>query len=378
MKYVPNLFTKPAEYKAYRTLPGDVLDTIEPCFICTPLNVPYEDSNASKILEENISKSVTALADCLNGQPLIRRPQKSYLDLGRFNPWLVTTQGRHPLTAMFDGLRDNGVFPKPVARLSMDQRGIAAIHDEIRRTNYGCGVRLTSWDFEHPGLEHRLEDLIEYLATDPMNVDLMVDIGPTSSTTPGFLFYLDKLKKLNQWREIILIGGGFPKDLTKIPEGIYEQLRYEWLYFLETLEAGIVEGQSFSFGDYTTRHPLYSQPAEKFPPSPSVRFTGIDAIKIYRGKRSEDKSNGAQYRQHARKIAESVDYPGEGYCYGDKFIAQVAARTIGPGGAFSWIVASESHHMTFMGRQIKRLGVLRGEGVPHGEGDSPKDSYPIQ
>ena len=126
---------------------------------------------------------------------------------------------------------------------------------------------------------------------------------------------------------------------------------------MENFHSEHLKGRVPGFGDFTTRNPKYSQKAENFPPSPSIRYTTEKGCKIYRGKHVKGKSNSVIYRQHAKDVVVSEDYPGPRFSFGDRYILEVAEGVKNPGGPMQWIKASEIHHITLLSRRIAGISV---------------------
>jgi hypothetical protein len=237
-------------------------------------------------------------------------------------------------------------------------RRIAAI-DKL-----GVCLRLEPDDFTD-ALKSEIDALLRKIEVEVEDVDLVIDskdaIQPSPTTQAAvWKAQLAQLPYQIGWNTLTVAGTGFPAALPASlfrPNGAAK--RHEWLAYKQ-LVASIKPLQRVpTFGDYATSHPVTALLDPRvLDPNAKIKYTIDDAWFIVVG--SQVKLNGrGQYVQLSQRIVQAKPpiFSGAGYSWGDKYIADCAAKTVGTGGTSTWPTVATNHHVT---RAIRDVASFHG------------------
>ena len=175
-----------------------------------------------------------------------------------------------------------------------------------------------------------------------------------------FLDLAQKITDLPKWRSFAFAGGSFPEDLTdcKLDE---ENLlpRLEWINWISRNGKNSLKRKP-AFADYTIQHPIYKEISQFYAPTASIKYTLDNEWLIMRGK----KQRYEMYLAHAKLLSGDNRYCGDGFSYGDKYIAEKAQhhdvymkdkKVGGTGSTETWLRAGINHHLALVADQIANL-----------------------
>ncbi len=203
--------------------------------------------------------------------------------------------------------------------------------------------------------------LISLLGLNFKDVDLLIDCGIINSSSPKFSNLLKVIPKVDEYRNFMVAGGAFPKDLSAYRKNERHSIpRREWIYWRDSAIALSPNARIPNFCDYTIQHAQYfTKQRGQIHYSASIRYTTADSWTIMRGEDVFRKGGPGfqQYPELAIMLCDLPQYCGEGYCSGDRYIKEISLQTEGTGAAQQWLQAGINHHITFVARQLAVLGI---------------------
>jgi hypothetical protein len=214
-----------------------------------------------------------------------------------------------------------------------------------------------------------IEQLLAGLATNPENVDLVIDFGAVNETSASFAarigrLVISDLDHLDSWKSLTVASGGFPSSLDDVaPESLTEKPRWELTTFSNLRDRLRGRLRVPSFGDYAIAYPRQTAGAA-FAPAPQIRYTASESWLILKGRKNNRRGH-AQFMDICQTITEHAEFT-PGLSWGDRTIAANAQfahvdplpETARPGNATTWRAIGTSHHL---GLVIHRLTT---EGAP--------------
>ena len=354
MIYVPTLKWKRGEYTALRLLAEDVKRRIKPLLEVMPF--PDDD--------QNLAGYMSSVADRIFdnwGRP-------AFVDLNLLDPDDRITGNRHPWTAFAEQAQQRNMTFTPVTGLSRDEDYQVAAA-EIAQRGAGACIRLTTDEFTGDQLEQDLLGLTQQIGLVPGEVDVVLDVQALEENLVQNMRavlrdVINDFPARDDWRSIILIGSGFPVDLTGIAPGLGAIPRAEFQLWSRLITGPRSVRRAPIFGDYVIAHPSLSdlEPGT-FVASASIRYTAADEWLIFRGRAawgpaSRPYGGFNQFFDLAQNVVQNPAFSGAGFSAGDEYIAQCAARNTGPGNLETWRQVGTSHHITFAARQIANRPAL--------------------
>lgn len=221
-------------------------------------------------------------------------------------------------------------------------RAILACRDYVV---HGVGIRAMAEDLASLDGRLRLQSKLQAFGLSPNEVHLIVDQGFVCNDIPP-IEALIQVPFLPDWRELFLLGGSFPKDLTELPLGVHRLPRYEWRRYLELVAEWPRATRCPKYGDYGIQHALFEEPPIGARPSASVRYSLDPDWLVLRGAAVGNKSRGGfgQYRGHAKYLVGHGDFRGSNFSAGDAQIALHAQAGARSGSPETWLEIGTSHH----------------------------------
>ena len=141
--YVPNLILKPAEIMAFRGLPRDVEDMLQPCFI-----VP-------KIVNTSVGwftyQQISLLRRSLLDTNVVRVAKPFYLDVSSFED--VAAEQEHPGVYFIQQVLRYGFIPIPTISVSCSDLLLSDLRAKVANKTNGICIRIHLKEIE--GLEER-------------------------------------------------------------------------------------------------------------------------------------------------------------------------------------------------------------------------------
>ncbi|OAP20402.1 hypothetical protein A4R44_08826 [Amycolatopsis sp. M39] len=227
----------------------------------------------------------------------------------------------------------------------------------------GCCLRVDAADLREDPQDLAIwaADLLADLRIEPDDADLVLDFGTLSDdqtvsrATERAIEHLERLPRLERWRSVVVAGGAFPENLSKVDSWSLTSLpRRE-----ADLWAGLASRKNFFrqqpvFGDYGVAYPPHTRPVRANPP-PNIRYAVDGHWMVLRGRKNDPRGN-EQYREICRIMSQLPDFGGAGLSWGDKCIAKVVADEIGPGNPKKWRAYGTSHHLEYVTSRLASLG----------------------
>lgn len=348
--YVPVVKWKQGEQKALEVLTPTSKKRITPLIEIAPIDWDFENEMPKKTVDEHLINF---------GETLVRSwPHKAFIDLLYLHPSERMTSGLHPLTYILREARARQNPLVPVTSSERDADYNAAVVDSNKLDHLGAAIRITERDFD--SLQPTIDSLLGALQMSPEQIDLVVDYGyiEPSLITRTTLFLtglIDNLPYLHAWRNVILCGTGFPKNLSDVSSNSVDQIdRAEWIIWKRIMRAGTVNRDPI-FGDYGISNP---EPFEGDPRfinmSANIRYTADDKFIIFKGQITR-RYGSAQYHQLASQVVSHPEYSGRNFSAGDLYIDDVAQNNDGPGNATSWRKAGTNHHLMYVANELSTV-----------------------
>jgi len=382
-KYFPILVSKLGEIKALECLTQAAKEEISPVIELTPDMFldgwTEKKKNAEAAADEKRMKN--------NLDPIDRtaRKQKGYENI------LLTSLKKHwifpdnqilldfthcgltlprYISEFLAVLNSSNINVVPVVSATNSQDIIDLILKFVTENDRPICLRFDSNNFDKISEQTIFDNLVTSYNVNRNRVMILLDGGYIEGHTYEMfkkytLEALSSLPNTNDWREIIVSFGSFPKDLSdsslvarKEPHLLK---RHEWVIWQDIKKANACGGR-VRYSDYGIKHPAYEEIG--FPGTASIKYSSENNFVIYKGKKSgETKLGNAQYIMHAKELVTSEYYTNEHFCWGDENIMEYSKKSPEPtpakkpegkpkrpesGAAKEWIAFGQNHHLTLM------------------------------
>jgi hypothetical protein len=269
--------------------------------------------------------------------------------------------GRHPVTFVFDCLREAGCSAIPIAGISRDSEFTRAIKRVISKDGRGIGLRLKIEEAARSKIKDEIDAFFSIVGLTPETCDLILGLGapnfePVEGFTKMMAVLLRRFPYLPSWRTLTLIGTSFPSTMAEIKQSVEVVIRWEWILYKRLIKALVIESIRLpTFGDYAINHPApVSMDMRLVKPSATIRYAVDDGWLIVKGSNVRD--NGYdQFRIHCRTILKKSDYLGSGFSQGDKYISLCAAGSVGTGNLTTWRKVGTNHHIEKVVQDVAKL-----------------------
>ncbi|GAC44337.1 beta family protein [Paenibacillus popilliae] len=350
--YVPVLKWKQGEQKALECLSKNIRERLTPLIEIPPIDWDFENELPKKSIDEHLSNF---------GDTLQRSWQQShpvFVDLIYLDSSDRLANNIHPMEFILKQARDKGIGIIPVTGSDRDSAYQSEVVSANKIDRLGACIRIQEHDFD--ALQQNIDKLLVTLQMNPSVIDLVIDYGyvnPTEKIRTGIFLtgLINSLPYLSEWRNVILCGTSFPKNLSDVSADSVEQLdRTEWTIWNSIAQKGSITRTPI-FSDYGISNP---EPFEGDPRfikmSANIRYTANNKFIIFKGKVTR-KFGGAQYHQIASNVVAHPEYSGSTFSNGDNYIYDVANNKDGPGNATNWRKAGTNHHITYVATELSNL-----------------------
>jgi hypothetical protein len=350
--YIPILRWKEAERGALSQLDVDDLAHLTPLIEIVPEN--FVQNN--KRLPDDVAMYWVGgqLMQCWGEYPI-------YIDLLNL-PRALVPQSGNCLVQLANYTGFFGSLLIPVTGLRRESLYNIAVRDVAKMMNQGACLRLTFEDLHSVTLDRSIADLVSLLDLNHKEMDLLIDCKAIDSCLPTFEYISQLIPDIDEWRNFVIAGGAFPKDLSRYRKNERHSIqRREWISWRDqanTLSSGT---RLPNFSDYTIQHAQYSaRRPGRMHYSASIRYTIEDNWVLMRGENVFRKGGPGfkQYPDLAIMLCDLSQYCGEGYSSGDRYIKEISLQTAETGAATQWLQAGINHHITFVIRQLTALKEL--------------------
>ena len=352
--YVPILKGKEGEFRALEHLTPKIRRNLTP-FIDIPRGDIDQITNTPKdqidvYLEKKVKKIYKHWGTI----------KELFVDVFDLDLGLRTDTGAHFVEFLFSRLQDYGVEAIPVIGLdrSEDDDYVNAVRVAVYSGKRGVCLRLLQEDLEVPNVTYKdANDLIEILGLSKNNVHLLMDFRQVFNddlyeATEIATNFLANLPDTADWKTIILSSSGFPENLGCISPRTIGTLSRTELNLRDELFLRKRKIPRFpTFGDYGICHPDLLDYDPRFTPSAAIRYT-IERDWLIVKSSSLKKYGYDQFRRLSDFIRKSPEYYGPSYSWGDNYINECAAYTVGKGNLTKWREVGTNHHITLVCNQI--------------------------
>jgi len=357
-RYVPILRSKAGELYAIEHLSQVDRGVITPLIEVIPTLFTGRVVNKVKLPDPDPGKVLHGLA-----KKLLRSCGYDcfLLDAQHIDGRVADVCGMHPLAYLARYCSDFRFSMVPVTSLTRSSQFQAAVRGAVQRNPRGLCIRLRWRELQIADFGNLLASFVRDFGINRADVDLVIDYGSEVENAPPPMDLIAALPFLPQWRNVVIAGGTFPKDLQEYTPGIHRRHRTEWLTWKQMV-AGANISRVPGYSDYAVQFGEYVEPVPGSNPSASVRYTVEDEWVIFRGealrrKSKDEQGPGAeQWVGHALLLRDSGEFYGPAFSDGDGYIHQMSQKRTRPfGNPQTWIRAGLNHHMTVAARQVSRL-----------------------
>lgn len=352
--YVPVLKGRQGEYGALAEADDQVRSNVTPLLEIPPIPWDFEVEAPAKSTEAHVGDVAARIERCWG------KDRRIFIDAGLLSEE-DRIADRHPLAVVLDSARDVGITAVPVTGLGRGDAYDAAVAEALAADGRGICLRLEGEDLEEPeDLPEILAGVVSTLGLTAEDVDLVLDFGPISAeqrwTAATARLLLAALPDVESWRTLTLLASSFPVDLSGVDGNSIGLIsRAEWLVWQSLHARRDRLSRLPTFGDYGISHPV---PREVDPRiiqrSAAIRYTTDDEFLIVKG-RSIRLHGPEQHYDLAAELVARPEFHGDGFSWGDSYIAARARRESGTGNGMTWRKAGTSQHLAFVASQLANL-----------------------
>jgi hypothetical protein len=252
------------------------------------------------------------------------------------------------------------IFPEQSSSADMLTRKIAVQYG--RSSTHGSCLRINRVSLVDPNLATGIRQFVDTNGLRYRDTDLLIDLGIVSveDNVDKIADVLSAIPRLDQWRNFIVAGGAFPKDLAQFEKHSHPEIpRYDWRLVSGLSRSGRL-ARVPSYSDYTIQHPVFYE-NQAFPNvSASIRYTSDDQWDVLRGEGLNNQKGAGylQYIAHAKLIVKQPFFKGAKYSYGDDYIIERAdPNNANSGNPMTWLRAGINHHITVVVKQLANSAV---------------------
>lgn len=342
--YVPILKWRQGEYLALDRLDDSVKDGVFPFVEIPPIEWDFENETHAKDLDEHL-------------EPFSRRldakwkSRDAFLDLNFIDPMASMRDGKHPLTHIFESIRNIGNRVIPVTGLSRNNVYQDAVKSIVAIDKYGVCFRLHFRDIVSPSCGITLGSLVKYFGLNIKDVDIVLDLGKPSFHPIGEFARViynsaKKIPQIKVARSFTIAATNFPDSMGGLNQGINYVERLEWAFY-STYHSLLNSNDRIPwFGDYSIANPkLLQMDMRLVKPAASIRYTVDDAWHVHKGT-SVRKNGFTQFKNICQDIVNSNDFAGEMFSHGDKYIKECSIGKASTGNLTVWRWVATNHHIT--------------------------------
>jgi len=351
--YVPVLKGKEGEYLALRELADTVKDGLTPLIEIPSIPYDYANDAPAKTIDEHLAKVTEKIQNCWG----VKRPV--FVDFDLLLPTEVMSDGRQPLTYVFEGARTVNLHTIPVTGINRTTEYQDAVKTANDTDGFGICIRLESDDLNDPDLNTKVNDLLTMFGELPQNIDMVVDFGAIVAGVSAAILaaansLIASIPLVRDWRTFTFAASGFPPDLSDLtPRTISLIPRTEWTLWQNLVSRRLLRFPTF--GDYAIAHPVVTEVDPRIMKmSAQLRYTSDEHWLVFKARNVKDYGFG-QFNDICRALIGRPEYKGAAFSWGDNQIGVCAAPGGPPGNATTWRRIGTNHHLTFVVDQIANL-----------------------
>lgn len=343
--YVPALRWRQGEYQALWRLSPEVKDRVMPLITIPPVEFDFELWQSKKSIHEHVHP-FCARYDAKWG----KRPAWIALDTkiaeGRMN------DGSHVFDYVLNGLRLKEAIAIPALPIEADSNTMDAAARATTADSQGAAVLLRLEDLMSGNPRRAIENFAASLDIGYDELDVIVDLRagnfePYNVFATALTAALIRLGNLHEVRNFVLLGTAIPESFAKLAKGSDEIPRHDWLFFKTLLTAMPPGMRRPIYGDHTIVHPEFTaMDMRKVKAAGKIIYTTRNTWATRKGGAFRD--NPAQMHAHCEQVVSNPAFAfrGAGFSYGDKYIADCAAKAETPSNLSRWKDVGINHHIT--------------------------------
>ncbi|PWB82167.1 MAG: hypothetical protein C3F08_00360 [Candidatus Methylomirabilota bacterium] len=350
--YCPIVKGKLNDIKAVAMLARDVVPSIRPLIEFPPF-LPTDKT------EQVLGRFTKRMADHLPSQAC-------YVDFPLLKPGARTSDGAPALLSAYGQLNAIAVPFEPVYGFDRDDSLWPHVIRQADRSG-GLLLRLDPDDVDVP--EETIDKIVELkqLGLEHAMTDVMIDMRSVTSTQEALQNassvsgFINELAASVAVRRVIVAGSSAPKTVAGIQKDSHGIVtRGELLMWAQLATANLRTIPIY--GDYGIIHPDFSDLTMSTNINGKIRYTEGSVVHVFRGHSLRMGNKYEQYRVLASRVINSGVYQGSTFSFGDRYIADCATGLVGTGNPGTWVHVDQNHHLTYVAKQVERLGELARNG----------------
>lgn len=191
-------------------------------------------------------------------------------------------------------------------------------------------------------------------------MDAVLDLGHVGGDPKGLAATtaqaLSAVAALGPWRQVSLVSGAFPKDLSGVLKGTRQIPRGDWDLFKRVSARPELKDFDLGYGDYGITHvDALNEDPRKMVMSANLRYTHWKDWHVLKGKSVRDYGYD-QYKDLCKILVALPIYMQPTFSQGDANYDQVASNPkAGPGNATQWRRDATNHHIHVVLHQLASL-----------------------
>lgn len=266
--------------------------------------------------------------------------------------------GRHPVDITFTALQKAGVAAIPVYGFDRDEAYFESIAAIQPRLGTGLCLRLLEDDMENPSqMARAISNALTHLSLTPKSVDVVLDFRSLiqkqlPTLVARGLNSITAIQELGQFRSIIVAGSNFPRSVVDIPLDDVGYVERRELQVWDSIRTALQGRAQLRFWDYSIVHSDFVDVENARNANAKIRYTTDVAWMISRGHMLREQPGYRQYHELARRVANSTEFMGADYSWGDQYIQACADGNDGPGNLAKWVEVDVCHHVSFVTQEI--------------------------
>ena len=270
-------------------------------------------------------------------------------------------QWAEDVLSLFDELRNAAVSAVPVATTDDSPAVRAVLAQVIEQDDRGGCLRLDAEEIAlatPAALAAEVDELVGDLGLAATRCDFVLDVGLVRSSVVARVATAEAglrvVPNIGAWRNLVCAFSAFPENLSEVaPINNVSQILREDAIAFATLLSRQPERDPV-YADYCVGFPFYID--SPWIPIPAIRYAVDDSWMVHRGSSRQNRST--QYVQLASDVVQAPYFAGAGFSPGDRYLADVAVGSDGPGNPMTYVRAATSRHIACV------LDRLANHGVP--------------
>lgn len=353
--YVPLLRWRMGEYQALSKLNDGVRARTVPLVEVLPPDYDFELHKPRKHIDEQLKPFVKQVAKHWSGRPAM-------IDAVQIPAPTRMSDGRHPLTYIFDDARTQGVALAPVTALDRNADYQQAVGEIVARDAKGVVLRCSLEDTIDPDFEKDAKALFQMLGVPLERVDILLDLRcPQFDPQDGLIGIISaalaQSEVIAKAHSVTMLATSFPDSLSALDYGVAMLPRREWMLYKALVAALPGHARRPGFGDYTIAAVTFPQGDMRFMRgSPNVRYAVDDAWLVAKAKRQSSQNNAA-YPGLCGSIVNSGRFAGTTFSEGSRYIDGCRLGIEKKGNPTTWKWVATNHHITKVVEDLARLSV---------------------